>query len=141
MPIAGATFTSGYGMRWGRMHLGDDFATPSGRRSRRCRTGTVTFAGPESGYGNKVEIEYWDGTVSYTPTWTASASRWASRSPPVMSWGPSGNTGTRPGRTCTSRSTRHGGGPSIPPPGFGTTACSSAAQPAPSADRVQRPDG
>ncbi len=37
MPIAGATFTSGYGMRWGRMHLGDDFATPSGRRSRRCR--------------------------------------------------------------------------------------------------------
>ena len=27
-------------------------------------TGTVIFAGCEGGYGNKIEIEYWDGTVS-----------------------------------------------------------------------------
>ena len=39
-------------------------APPSARRSSAMSTGTVTFAGPEGGYGNKVEIEYWDGTVS-----------------------------------------------------------------------------
>lgn len=64
MPIKGATFTSGFGWRWGRMHEGNDFATPVGTRLGSMSTGTVTFAGYQGGYGNKVEIEYWDGTVS-----------------------------------------------------------------------------
>ena len=64
MPIKGAVFTSGYGWRWGRMHQGDDFGTPVGTPLASMSTGTVTFAGWEGGYGNKIEIEYWDGTVS-----------------------------------------------------------------------------
>ena len=64
-PIAGAAFTSGYGMRWGRMHNGNDFGCPVGTPVVAMSKGTVTFVGQESGYGNKVEIEYWDGTVSY----------------------------------------------------------------------------
>ncbi len=64
LPIKGATFTSGFGWRWGRMHEGNDFATPVGTRIGSMSTGTVIFAGVEGGYGNKVEIEYWDGTVS-----------------------------------------------------------------------------
>jgi murein DD-endopeptidase MepM/ murein hydrolase activator NlpD len=64
-PIAGATFTSGYGWRWGRMHNGNDFATPVGTPLVAMSSGTVVFAGQDGGYGNKVEIEYWDGTVSW----------------------------------------------------------------------------
>jgi murein DD-endopeptidase MepM/ murein hydrolase activator NlpD len=64
LPIKGATFTSGFGWRWGRMHEGNDFGTPVGTRLGSMSTGTVIFAGAEGGYGNKVEIEYWDGTVS-----------------------------------------------------------------------------
>ena len=64
-PISGATFTSGYGMRWGRMHNGNDFATPVGTPLVSMSRGTVIFAGPDGAFGNKVEIEYWDGTVSF----------------------------------------------------------------------------
>ena len=64
-PIKGAAFTSGYGWRWGRMHEGNDFGTPVGTPVHAMSTGTVIFAGFEGGYGNKIEIEYWDGTVSY----------------------------------------------------------------------------
>jgi murein DD-endopeptidase MepM/ murein hydrolase activator NlpD len=64
MPIHGAVFTSGFGWRWGRLHAGDDFATPVGTPLSSMSSGTVTFAGWESGYGNKIEIQYWDGTVS-----------------------------------------------------------------------------
>ena len=64
MPIKGATFTSGYGWRWGRMHQGNDLGTPVGTPLHAMSTGTVVFAGVQGGYGNKVEIEYWDGTVS-----------------------------------------------------------------------------
>jgi murein DD-endopeptidase MepM/ murein hydrolase activator NlpD len=64
MPINGAVFTSGFGWRWGRLHAGDDFGTPVGTPLKAMSTGTVTFAGWEGGYGNKIEIEYWDGTIS-----------------------------------------------------------------------------
>ncbi|GAB3433370.1 hypothetical protein GCM10027517_00230 [Phycicoccus ginsengisoli] len=62
--IAGAAFTSGFGWRWGKMHEGNDFGTPVGTPVHSMSTGTVTFAGWEGGYGNKVEITYWDGTMS-----------------------------------------------------------------------------
>jgi murein DD-endopeptidase MepM/ murein hydrolase activator NlpD len=64
MPIQGATFTSGFGWRWGRMHQGNDFGTPVGTPVAAMSTGTVVSTGYESGYGNQVEIRYWDGTVS-----------------------------------------------------------------------------
>lgn len=64
-PLAGYRLTSGFGARWGRQHAGTDLAAPIGVRVRAISRGTVIFAGAQSGYGNKVEIEHWDGTVSY----------------------------------------------------------------------------
>ena len=65
LPIQGAVRTSDYGWRWGRLHAGEDFAAPIGTNLVSMSTGTVTFAGDESGYGTMVKIAYWDGTVSY----------------------------------------------------------------------------
>ena len=62
---AGYTLTSGFGMRWGAMHPGQDFAIPIGTEVRAMSSGTVLLAGSSGGYGNKVEIQYWDGTVSW----------------------------------------------------------------------------
>jgi murein DD-endopeptidase MepM/ murein hydrolase activator NlpD len=61
----GYQLTSGFGMRWGSMHPGQDFAVPVGTPVKSMSTGTVIFAGWQGGYGNKVEIRYWDGTVSW----------------------------------------------------------------------------
>lgn len=65
LPVSHYQLSSNYGPRWGRMHAGIDFAAPMGTRLVAMHAGTVTFAGPQSGYGNKVEIRYTDGTVSY----------------------------------------------------------------------------
>ena len=65
LPISHYRLSSNYGPRWGRMHAGIDFAAPIGTRLVAMHAGTVTFAGQQSGYGNKVEIRYTDGTVSY----------------------------------------------------------------------------
>jgi murein DD-endopeptidase MepM/ murein hydrolase activator NlpD len=46
-------------------HKGLDFAAPVGTRIDSISSGTVVFAGQQSGYGNKVEIRHWDGTVSW----------------------------------------------------------------------------
>jgi murein DD-endopeptidase MepM/ murein hydrolase activator NlpD len=62
---AGFALTSGFGMRWGAMHPGQDFALPVGTPVKAMTSGTVVFAGWSGGYGNKVEIQYWDGTVSW----------------------------------------------------------------------------
>ena len=61
----GYQLTSGFGMRWGSMHPGQDFAVPVGTPVKAMSSGTVIFAGWQGGYGNKVEIQYWDGTVSW----------------------------------------------------------------------------
>ena len=52
-------------MRWGAMHPGQDFAIPIGTEVRAMSSGTVLLAGSSGGFGNKVEIQYWDGTVSW----------------------------------------------------------------------------
>jgi murein DD-endopeptidase MepM/ murein hydrolase activator NlpD len=65
LPIADPVTTSGFGYRWGRLHAGEDFAVSTGTPLVSMSTGTVAFAGEESGFGNLVEIRYWDGTISY----------------------------------------------------------------------------
>jgi murein DD-endopeptidase MepM/ murein hydrolase activator NlpD len=65
LPITNPVVTSGFGYRWGRLHAGEDFAVSVGTPLASMSTGTVTFAGPMSGYGILVKIRYWDGTVSY----------------------------------------------------------------------------
>lgn len=63
-PVDGATFTSGFGPRWGRMHNGVDYSVPVGTPLKAMGEGTVVGAGPMSGYGIYIDIEYSDGTVS-----------------------------------------------------------------------------
>jgi murein DD-endopeptidase MepM/ murein hydrolase activator NlpD len=93
MPIQGAVFTSGFGWRWGRMHQGDDFGTPVGTPLAAMSSGKVTFAGWEGGYGNKVEITYWDGTVSVFGHMSQLATSVGQSVAPGDIVGYSGNTG------------------------------------------------
>jgi murein DD-endopeptidase MepM/ murein hydrolase activator NlpD len=66
LPLDGGyLLTSGFGMRWGAMHPGQDFATAVGTQVRAMSSGTVLSAGWEGGYGNRIVIQYWDGTVSW----------------------------------------------------------------------------
>lgn len=60
-----APVSSSFGWRWGRLHAGMDFAASYGAPLHSMSTGEVIFAGWGGGYGYKVEIRYWDGTVSY----------------------------------------------------------------------------
>jgi murein DD-endopeptidase MepM/ murein hydrolase activator NlpD len=65
LPVKGYVLTSGFGPRDGGFHAGEDFAVPIGTDLTSMSTGTVDFAGQESGFGNIVKICYWDGTISY----------------------------------------------------------------------------
>ncbi len=58
-------FTSGYGMRWGRLHRGIDIAGPVGTPILAAAAGQVIAAGwTNDGFGNKVEVKHPDGTVT-----------------------------------------------------------------------------
>jgi murein DD-endopeptidase MepM/ murein hydrolase activator NlpD len=58
-------FTSAFGMRWGRMHKGIDIAGPIGTPILAAAGGKVLTAGwGDDGFGNKVEIQHADGTVT-----------------------------------------------------------------------------
>lgn len=56
--------SSPYGMRNGRMHTGTDFAATTGTPIYAWKSGTVTQASWNGGYGNFIEIKHSDGTVS-----------------------------------------------------------------------------
>ncbi len=59
MPVKDSVrFTSGFGMRWGRMHNGTDFAGPHGTAIYATADGVVTHAGWLSGYGRLVKIRH-----------------------------------------------------------------------------------
>jgi len=57
-PIKGAPITSGFGVRWGRLHAGLDFGTPIGTPIYAASNGTVTAVGPASGYGQWVKLQH-----------------------------------------------------------------------------------
>lgn len=59
LPVKNAfRYTSGYGMRWGRMHQGTDFAAPSGTPIYSTADGVITHAGWLSGYGRLIKIKH-----------------------------------------------------------------------------------
>lgn len=62
-PVSGTRQTSGFGQRWGRLHAGLDFAGPVGTPLRAMSSGVVVHAGPQGGYGNKVSLVMWDGSL------------------------------------------------------------------------------
>lgn len=57
-PIKTYTITSRFGIRWGRMHTGVDFAAATGTKIYAADGGTVTFAGWKNSYGNIVIIDH-----------------------------------------------------------------------------------
>jgi murein DD-endopeptidase MepM/ murein hydrolase activator NlpD len=54
--------TSSFGWRWGRLHAGIDLAGPYGSTIVAATDGCISYAGPESGYGEVMRISDWDGT-------------------------------------------------------------------------------
>ena len=59
MPVRSAyRYTSGYGMRWGRMHKGSDFAARHGTPIYATADGVVIHAGWLSGYGRVIKIKH-----------------------------------------------------------------------------------
>lgn len=56
-PVSGPV-TSGFGVRWGRMHEGIDIAAASGTPIHAAAGGTVIYAGWLGGYGNLVVIDH-----------------------------------------------------------------------------------
>jgi len=62
---AQGTITSGYGMRWGRMHKGIDIAAAVGTPIIAAADGQVISSGwNRGGYGLLVEIRHMDGSVT-----------------------------------------------------------------------------
>jgi murein DD-endopeptidase MepM/ murein hydrolase activator NlpD len=59
-PVNG-TFTSPFGMRWGRLHAGIDLAAPTGTPIRAADGGTVQIASWYGGYGNYTCIGHGGG--------------------------------------------------------------------------------
>jgi murein DD-endopeptidase MepM/ murein hydrolase activator NlpD len=59
-PIRGP-ITSGFGMRWGRMHSGIDIGGPIGMPIHAAKSGTVITSSWMGGYGNAVVISHGGG--------------------------------------------------------------------------------
>lgn len=60
-PITGGRFTSGFGMRWGTMHKGVDWACSVGTAVKASCNGTVISAGWSNGYGYCITIQHSNG--------------------------------------------------------------------------------
>ena len=57
--------TSGFGPRWGKTHDGLDVGASTGTPLYAMSQGTVVRSSFDASFGNKVEIQYWDGSVSW----------------------------------------------------------------------------
>jgi murein DD-endopeptidase MepM/ murein hydrolase activator NlpD len=62
LPLDEYTFTSGYGVRFAKLHAGIDLAALEGTPYKAVHAGRVKAAGYFGGYGYSVTIEHPDGT-------------------------------------------------------------------------------
>jgi murein DD-endopeptidase MepM/ murein hydrolase activator NlpD len=62
-PVNGPV-TSGFGMRWGRMHEGIDFGAATGTPIHAAAAGVVVYCGWMDGYGNLVVIDHGGGIAT-----------------------------------------------------------------------------
>lgn len=60
-PLTGGSFSSPFGVRWGKMHEGVDWSCPVGTAVKASCGGTVVSAGWQNGYGNCIVISHSDG--------------------------------------------------------------------------------
>ena len=116
MPVHGATFTSGFKMRWGAMHTGNDLACPTGTPISAMSTGEVIFTGWMGGGGNTTKIRYWDGTVSFYEHQSRISARVGQKVAPGDIVGYVGNTGHSFGSHLHLEIHPSGGGPIDPHP-------------------------
>ncbi len=63
-PVAGGSFSSGYGYRWGSLHKGVDWSVTQGTTVTAAAAGTVTRAGWFADYGYCVDITHSNGTMT-----------------------------------------------------------------------------
>lgn len=62
VPVTSYTFTSGYKMRWGRLHGGIDLAVPEGTPVYAADNGKVIVSGDlDNGYGNYIILDHQNG--------------------------------------------------------------------------------
>ncbi|MDT5042194.1 MAG: hypothetical protein QOE51_3179 [Actinoplanes sp.] len=61
LPLDEYTFTSAYGIRFGKLHAGIDLAAPDGTPYKAMHSGVVTSAGYKGGYGYAITIKNPDG--------------------------------------------------------------------------------
>jgi murein DD-endopeptidase MepM/ murein hydrolase activator NlpD len=62
LPLDDYTFSSPYGIRFGKLHAGIDLAAPDGTPYKAVHGGLVTSAGYNGGYGYAITIQNPDGT-------------------------------------------------------------------------------
>jgi murein DD-endopeptidase MepM/ murein hydrolase activator NlpD len=61
LPLDDYTFTSPYGIRWGKLHAGIDLAAPEGTPYKAVHAGIVTAAGYNGGYGYSITVKQANG--------------------------------------------------------------------------------
>lgn len=61
LPLEDFTFSSPFGVRWGKLHAGIDLAAPEGVPYKAVHAGTVTQAGYFGAYGYSVTVKGADG--------------------------------------------------------------------------------
>jgi murein DD-endopeptidase MepM/ murein hydrolase activator NlpD len=115
-PVRSYRFSSPFGMRWGRLHAGNDFAAPIGTPLYSLSSGTVILASSQSGYGNKVEIRFWDGTVAWYGHMSRIDVNVGDKVGPGEQIGTVGNTGHSTGPHLHLEIHPGGGGPINPKP-------------------------
>lgn len=116
-PLASGSLSSGYGFRWGRMHSGLDYGAAVGTPLRAMGKGTVIGAGPMSGYGIYIDVEYADGTVSRYGHLSSVATSVGQQVAPGETVAYSGNTGRSTGPHLHLE-IRPGGGEPVDPTGW-----------------------